>query len=568
MSILRIIHVLAALCAATFISSAQTRSVIVHGTDPERGSALIDHLISAPTVGTDSLEYIVSRWYTQRGYLRASIMSTVIRSDSIEITVDEGPVAIIRNLTIRGLPSGLSPVETGTLYARPGAVFRQEAIESDITLLLEQLERSGRILARIKVEDLQEEPDGDTTWIQLLLGVEVGPELRIGEVHFTGNATTRTSTLLTASGIHVGDVWRPATAAVIRRRLMRTQLFLSVDEPRVDLTADQRAVVTIPVAEGRSNSFDGILGYQPAAAGTSGGSVTGLVNLQFKNLLGTGRRLAVRWYQERQGRHEADLNYREPWLFGSQVAAGLEFHQRRQDSLYVRFRYAAEVRGELNEELAVGARISRMTTTPHEGYGARVMSGSSQTLAGLSFSYDTRDHPTTTRSGSLYATEYSTGRKTFGGVGGSSGHPTQRLRFDLGFYFSPTRTQTGVVEAHWSEVRSGAIDAADLSRLGGASDLRGYREGEFLGSRLVWGTVEYRFFLAELSYVGMFIDAGSIHRPDISSIGLTASDLFRAGTGMTLRVDTPVGLIGVSIAVGKGDGFGEAKLHVRIQNEF
>lgn len=296
--------------------------------------------------------------------------------------------------------------------------------------------------------------------------------------------------------------------------------------------------------------------------------MTGLVNLQFKNLLGTGRRMAVRWYQERQGRHEVDLGYREPWLFGSQIAAGLEFHQRRQDSLYVRFRYAAEVRGDLNEEMSIGAHISRTTTTPHEGYGARVMSGSAQTLTGLSFLYDTRDHPTTTRSGSFYATEYSTGRKTVGGVGNSTGHPTQRVRFDIGFYLSPSRMQTGVIEAHWSEVRSGSIDAADLSRLGGASDLRGYREGEFLGSRLAWGTIEYRFFLAELSYVGMFVDAGSIHRPDISSIGLAASDLFRAGTGMTLRVDTPVGLIGVSIAVGKGDGFGDAKLHVRIQNEF
>ncbi len=568
MSIQRIILVLAALCAATLISGAQVRAVVIQGAGPDRQTDLESALMFQQTFNADSLDQTVIRWYAIRGFFRTSISSTVIRSDTLEMAIEEGPIAIIRDMTIRGTPAELMTVDPEVLQSRPGAVFTQEAVESDIAAMLLQSEQNGRMLARIEVDDLQEERAGDTTWIRVVLLLDIGPEVRIGEVQFTGNATTRSSTLRTASGIHVGDLWRPGLAENIRRRLLRTQLFSSVDEPRVELTADQRAAVTVSVTENRHNSFDGILGYQPASVGSAKGVVTGLVNLQFRNLLGTGRRLAVRWYQERQGRHEVDLAYREPWLFGSQLAAGIEMHQRRQDSLYVRLRYAAEIRGDINEEMTVGAHLSRSTTTPQEGYGARVMNGSSQTLAGLSFSYDTRDHPITPRRGSFYATDYSTGRKNVGGAAGSSGHPTQRLRFDLGFYVSPFRMQTGLVEAHWSEVRSGAIDAADLGRLGGASDLRGYREGEFLGSRLAWGTVEYRFFLAELSYVGMFVDAGSIHRPDISSVGLTASDVFRVGTGMTMRVDTPVGLIGVSIAVGKGDGFGDAKLHVRIQNEF
>ncbi len=568
MSIHRIILVVAALCAATRISGAQAKTIVVRGATPDREPDVVSFLTSGPTHNPDSLELSVVRWYASRGFLRMSVASTVVRSDTLEMAIDEGPIAIVRDVTFRGIPADLIPVNTAALRTRSGAVFSQEAVEADIAAILEYWERNGRMLARIAVDDLHEEPAGDTSWIRIVLRVEIGPEVRVGEVRFTGNTTTRSSTLHTATGIHVGDLWRPGMAQLVRRRLLRTQLFSSVDEPHVELTADQRASVTVPVSENRHNSFDGILGYQPASAGTTKGVVTGLVNLQFRNLLGTGRRLAVRWYQERQGRHEVDLAYREPWLFETQLAAAIELHQRRQDSLYVRLRYAAEVRGDLNEEMTVGAHLSRSTTTPQEGYGARVMNGSSQTLAGLSFTYDTRDHPTTPRHGSFYGTDYSTGRKNVGGTAGSSGHPTQRLRFDLGFYVSPSHMQTGVIEAHWSEVRSGAIDAADLGRLGGASDLRGYREGEFLGSRLAWGTVEYRFFLSELSYVGMFVDAGSIHRPDIASVGITVSDVFRVGTGLTMRVDTPVGLIGLGIAVGKGDGFGDAKLHVRVQNEF
>jgi outer membrane protein insertion porin family len=246
----------------------------------------------------------------------------------------------------------------------------------------------------------------------------------------------------------------------------------------------------------------------------------------------------------------------------------VSFHQRKQDSLYVRQSYGIDVRGEAAEDMVVGASFERMSTTPQEGYGARVLSGSEQTLVGLSFSYDMRDDAVTPRSGSLYSTEYRTGRKRIGGPGGSSGHTTQRIRFDLGFYASPFRTHSVLFEGHWSEVRSGALDVADLARLGGATNLRGYREGEFLGSRLLWGTAEYRFFLAPRTFVGAFLDAGAVTRPALPSIGISSSDLMRFGYGVALRVDAAVGLLSVSLALGKGDGFGDAKLHVRVQNEF
>ena len=568
MSIYRSTLILAALCAATLISRAQLRQVVVIGAASERVTEFTTLLQNAQPSSPDSLARLVSWWYARRGFLHAEVLSVDLPADSLRVTVSEGPVAIIESVAVRGLPPAEVAAFLGDLATRRGKVFTQARVEQEIEEVLEYLERSGRPLARVVVEDLRERTTGDTSWIHVVLGVDPGPVARIEEVRFTGNVSTRSSTLLTATGLRAGDVWLARTSDQVRRRLVRTQLFTSVGAPQLDFTVNQRAVVTVPVVEGRHNGFDGILGYQPAAAGGSAGIITGLINLQFRNLLGTGRRLAVRWFQERQGTHEVDLSYREPWLFGSQIAGGVEFHQRKQDSLYVRQRYAAEVRGDVDEDMTIGAVISRMTTTPQEGYGLRVMNRSTQTLAGMSFAYDTRDHPTTPRSGSLYATEYVTGRKSIGGPAGTAGHPTQRFRFDVGFYISPIRGQMGLIEAHWSEVRSGAIDAADLSRLGGATDLRGYREGEFLGSRLAWGTVEYRFFLAELSFVGVFVDAGSIRRPVIPAVGLDALDLLRMGAGMTIRVDSPVGLLGVSIAMGKGDGFADAKLHVRIQNEF
>ena len=56
--------------------------------------------------------------------------------------------------------------------------------------------------------------------------------------------------------------------------------------------------------------------------------------------------------------------------------------------------------------------------------------------------------------------------------------------------------------------------------------------------------------------------------PDRPEVGLVRQELSRLGYGAGLRVDTPLGLIGVSLAFGKGDTFGTSKLHVRLANEF
>ena len=121
---------------------------------------------------------------------------------------------------------------------------------------------------------------------------------------------------------------------------------------------------------------------------------------------------------------------------------------------------------------------------------------------------------------------------------------------------------------HAREFRSGGIEISDLYRLGGATTLRGYREGQFLGSRLVWANLEYRLLVAPRSFVYLFSDVGYISTANGLVAGLTGSEQTKIGYGIGTRVDTALGLLGVSIALGQGDTFSTAKLHVRLINEF
>jgi len=144
---------------------------------------------------------------------------------------------------------------------------------------------------------------------------------------------------------------------------------------------------------------------------------------------------------------------------------------------------------------------------------------------------------------------------------------TRRIAFDFSYYLSPFLRQVIAAELHLRDFSSGNIDISDLYRLGGATSLRGYIEGQFLGSRLLWTNLEYRFLVAPLSFFYAFLDFGHV-APFNNDSGLRILEQNKIGYGIGVRMDSALGLIGVSIALGENDTFSTAKIHIRLINEF
>jgi len=175
-------------------------------------------------------------------------------------------------------------------------------------------------------------------------------------------------------------------------------------------------------------------------------------------------------------------------------------------------------------------------------------------------------------SGVRYRADYHYGRKS--GVAASAaarvepGGTVRRIGGDLEFYLATFRRQVVGVGLHGREVQTRAVQESDMFRFGGANTLRGYRENQFLGSLVAWTNTEYRFILARRSFVYGFIDTGYFSRPADEVLGLPSSEGFRYGYGIGIRLDTPLGNIGVSFALGQGDSFGTGKVHLGLINEF
>ncbi|HEY5615234.1 MAG TPA: POTRA domain-containing protein [Bacteroidota bacterium] len=555
------------------------RSITTHGNKTFSRSEILSWLTIREGVAfsREILEqdlHVVRTRYHSEGFLFMSLDSLSVVSESDEGGVDvslhirEEKPAVLSSVNLSGNRSLESEALLAVMESKPGKRFRQHFIERDVQAILQQYEQSGYPFTKVSLEDVilkERESEYD---VEVVLRIDEGDMVRISGLTIEGNTVTNDNVIMREARLQQNEIFTSDLPARVQQRLQRLQLFSSVSLPSLFVREDGTAGFLVRVTEGNPNRFDGVAGYVPSSRAGESGYVTGLANVQFRNLFGTGRRLSARWQRENQSTQEIELRYHEPWLASYPVNADAGFYQRKQDSSYVRRSYDLEAEFMLTEDFRLGASLAQHDVIPSEGLSAVTVSENHTTTIGGFLLFDSRDDALTPTQGLMYRMEYRTGSKkrTLSDVTTTSS--TQRFGLDVEYYMPLFTRQVLGTAVHAREFRSGGIEESDMFRLGGTATLRGYREGQFLGSRIAWSNIEYRFLIAPRSFLYLFTDAAYIVSPDFSATGGAASEQTKIGFGAGLRVDTALGLLGVSIALGEGDTFGTAKLHLRLVNEF
>lgn len=522
----------------------------------------------------NDLRFLLSR-YHENGYLLAKIDSTrtLVSADSdfadILVFLSEDEQAVVRSIEFKGNASIAAESLVPRMEIRIGSAFIPSVLEQDVQSILRLYESSGFPVAKASIENIRA-VGSEENGIGITLAIEEGVAARVSELTIEGNKTTNNDVIVREARMNENQVYTEQLGERIKRRLEKLQLFSSVSVPQFYISGEGKGGLFIQVSEANPNLFDGVLGYVPGTNQGQKSFVTGLIDVQLRNLFGTGRRLATRWYRENQVSQELALRYMEPWVASLPVNAVVGFFQRKQDSTYVRQTYEGSLAVMITEELSAGFSIEQANVFPTDRPGNPV--GGSKTMnIGLSVFFDSRDSPVLPTGGVLYRTTYEIGTKILEGRAPDrkrSEDRTGRLTFDLENYLSPLSRQVLALAGHIRDFRSSIIEQSDMFRLGGATSLRGYRESQFVGSRIIWGTMEYRFLVGGRSFFYGFLDAGSIVVPENASAGLVKSEQTKLGYGVGVRLDTSLGLIGVSLALGEDDTLRTGKLHLRLLNEF
>jgi outer membrane protein assembly factor BamA len=504
--------------------------------------------------------HIIQSFFTEYGYFRAEIHPNEVGDT---IIVRPGDRAVIASVTVA--PESVpvhTEVSSRTDYI-VGDYFSTRLVETWIRETLTAMEDRGYPLSAIVLDSLSvdtTEPSG----VQLHLSLHHVEKVTLHTIRIEGNKETRDRIIMRQAGVFPGDEFSRSRIDNIRPRLLRTGLFRSVAEPNVFMDR-QGGSLLISVEESRFNSFDGVIGYIPEPDG--GGYLTGLAHITMRNIFGTMRRFEARWQRESRLTQDMFFRYREPYVAGLPLSTSIGFRQRQQDTTFVRIQTRLTADAEIFRTITVGFSYEYERVIPSETITSSPVRNSRSHLLGFEVAYDSRDDAVVPRNGLWYSTEYQTGtvRRVTGS--GNVDDTLHRFLIDFMMYFPVSINHVLFIGLHGRESRLAQFQESDLFRLGGTRSLRGYREGQFIGSRTGWTNAEYRFMAGRRSYVFGFFDTGYYLYPSPDE-GSPGNDQFLFGYGGGLQVETAIGLISLGFGFGKGDTFSTGKIHIGVINEF
>jgi outer membrane protein insertion porin family len=493
------------------------------------------------------------------------------------LNVDEGQPTFVKELFFKSSDSVNIDEFISSLNYLKGEIFNRYEIETSISSLISDFENRGFPFASVKIQSVYFYHDSISNehYADIYFALEEGRQSNIDKIEVTGNTSTKDYVIVRELRIDNGEEYSQQKIENLPRRLNKLRYFDPVPVPQFYIDSQNNGVLQINVKERNTNSFDGIIGYIPPAEDNESGYITGLVNVTLRNIFGTGRAAAVRWQKLTRESQELELKYLEPWLFGHPFNLNAELFQRIQDTTYVQRKLGGALEFLATEDISASAFVSTEEIIPTERtVPVFTVYNSSSLTTGLGLKIDLRDDPIAPTGGFLFETVYSFSRKKINGPAeyitpGLETDPNlQRITAGFGAFYEIFFRSVVALSVNGRELRGPFFEQSDLWRFGGTRTVRGYREEQFLASRIAWSNLEYRLMITQRSYAFLFFDAGYYFLEADVDRGIAQIEDYIFGYGLGITVETAIGLLGVSFALAQGDSFSEGKIHFGIINEF
>jgi outer membrane protein assembly complex protein YaeT len=533
------------------------------------------------------IEERINSYYASEGYLYASVdsfqISLFVPADSsqgylLTFFLHEGTSYRVGSITIIGSRVFSESDLISKMSTSLGKVLKESTLKTDIDELLKLYESHGYPLAKIHIVRITPSVDslreGSLT---IVLQVEEGPRARIGNIVVTGNETTDPSIVIRELRLSGGTYFNAEALGAARARVERLGFFESVSEPELFLNRDSTVTIVLRVKEASTSTIDGVLGYNPPRSSTESGYISGLVDLSFRNISGSGRNASLRYDHSTQESQTLEIHYLEPWLFGYPVNVQLGFLQRQQDTIYTRTTATGDLSLMISQDISILGNLALERVIPSNQDSALFSAWDSRTLTtGLSARVDTRDNSIAPRYGVLGLLGASYGVKSIYGPARFVDSSTpisiglRTVALDAsGFHTLFSSRVVGAIGLHARSVSAtgGVLDASDLFRLGGLFSIRGYREEELLASRYAYTNLELRLMTSRVSFFDVFFDAGYLMKDSTKTSPLEQVQ-YPLSYGIGAQVDSPLGIIAVSIGLAKGEPIDQAKFHFGLIKQF
>ncbi|MEO6314193.1 MAG: ShlB/FhaC/HecB family hemolysin secretion/activation protein [Chitinophagaceae bacterium] len=463
--------------------------------------------------------------------------------------------------------------------------------------LLAYYEENGYPFAKIQLDSLHFENEQITA----ALKVDKGPQYKIDSVRIYGNARINNVFLQRYLDIADGSYYQKSKMQRISQRLLELP-YIEQKQPWDMTMLGTGSVLNLYLLPKKSSQINILVGFLPAnqVSNNSYEQVrtkllfTGEATINLKNALGNGELIGVDWQQIQQKSPKLNLQYQQPYLFGSPFGITTSFDLFKKDSSYLNLNFLAGVQYALSVNQTgklffqvLGTNLLNVDT---------VMIKSTRKLpnaidvssfnVGVDYNLNKTNYRLNPRRGYdvqlvattgirnikkntviakladpdfLYASLYDTVKlKTY----------QFSVKASLAKYFPIGRQSTIKTAFSGGWLQSPAIFRNELFQIGGYKLMRGFDEETIFASQYAVTTAEYRYLVGLNSYFFVFADGGWARN---KSVSVQTNNTF-IGVGLGMAFETKAGIFNISYANGKRNDvkfdLRQSKIHIGYLNYF
>ncbi|MBP9097540.1 MAG: BamA/TamA family outer membrane protein [Ferruginibacter sp.] len=458
--------------------------------------------------------------------------------------------------------------------------------------LLDYYEREGYPFASVFLDTVQIAGDK----IDALLKADKGILYHIDSIRVYGKVNIRKKFLQRYLNIFNGSVYNKEKLQLVDKRMLELP-YLTPVQPS-DLTMlGAGSVLNLYVKPKRSSQVNFLIGFLPGSGQSGKLQLTGDVNLDLKNMFGSGESILLKWQQLQQKSPRLNLGYSQPYIFNTAFGFDFLFDLFKKDSSFLQINaqlglayvLSANKTGKLfvqwqNTGLLAGAIDTNIIKVEKK---LPVNIDISSVNIGLSYDWANTDYRYNPRKGNDINIVGSVGIKNIKrnnditGIKDPSFNYASlydsikpdiyqfRVKLAAAHYFPLGKLSVFKAALQSGIYESPAVFRNELFQIGGYKLLRGFDEESIYATRYAVLTAEYRSLISLNSYFFFFVDGGMV-KNRFQEINVN-NNFFAAGLGLVY--ETKAGLLNISYALGKRNdvkfNFSNAsKLHFGYVNYF
>jgi outer membrane protein insertion porin family len=504
------------------------------------------------------------------GYFYDNYPSYEVVPEGVKITyhVMENPV--LNSVEILGNQVYSTDKIEDMLTVKKGEILNIRQLNTDLANIEASYRQDGYILAKLR--DISIDESGNLT-LTFNEGILEGYVVK-------GNDKTKDYVITREMRIKPGEVFDAKKARRSMQRVYNLGFFEDVSVKILPGKEDPNNIIMeLTVIEKRTGSFGIGAGY------SSEDGLLGMVSIGDTNFRGTGDSVKAMYEFGGDGGDDSgySISYTKPWLDEKETTGTFRIYDRKFEyddydnggdliETYDKKNQGYELNfGRPTDEYTMnylGFKINNTEYRGHEDGPYNRDTSQYEEWRDNNFG-ETRSiiasQVRDTRDNIFYPTE---GTRTslsveYAGLGGDFDYT--KLTGSVQKYYKVGHAQVLAFRGSAGYANEDLPEAA-LFEVGGQNSVRGYRDGQFSGNRMLMGTMEYRFPLMNKVQGALFTDVGDAWGgKSWGSWSSIEEDLdLHASVGLGLQMQTPIGAMRLDYGWGEDGG----RLHFNVGGNF